>query len=153
MPNKELRIIIADAHLSKRIQIEKSLNRLGYYRILPVGCCKELERLSEAFKITFDVLIVNRDWVREADKNLTANYQPPQNFHHALFYSNQQATLTMTSSHSTNVQLIWNCTVPGDNLVAGFMTLIDPPSPWECLKEVTWLKNTYAINNQSPANS
>lgn len=153
MPNKELRIIIADANLSRRIQIEKSLNRLGYYRILPVECCKELGRLSDSFEITFDVLIANKDLVRESDNHLTAFSQILDNIHNALLYGNQQATLTTLSSLSTNVRLIRTSTVPGDELIADFMARIDPPSPWECLKEVTWLKNTYAINNQSPANS
>ncbi|MFJ7313538.1 histidine kinase [Pseudomonas sp. NPDC098747] len=153
MPNKELRIIIADAHLSRRIQIEKSLNRLGYYRILPVECCTELASLSDAFQITFDVLIANRDLIREADNNLTATCQILENIDHTLLYSSQQSPLIMTSPLSTKIHLTQITTVPDDELIADFMARIDPPSPWKCLKKVAWLKNTYAINSQSLANN
>ncbi|AVJ22731.1 MULTISPECIES: histidine kinase [Pseudomonas] len=144
MPNKELRIIIADANLSRQIQIEKSLNRLGYHRILPVQCCKDLARLSDAFLITFDVLIANKDLARDADNTLTVT----DNINHALLYGSQHAELTITSFSSTDTRLARTTTIPGDELLANFMARIDPPSPWECLKDVAWIKKACAPKSQ-----
>lgn len=148
MPNKELRIIIAEANLPRRIQIEKSLNRLGYYRILPVQCFEDFVSLINAFQITFDVLIANKDLADDADRNLTVFCQTIDNVNHALLYGSQQTEMTITSLCSSNTLLFCNASVPGDELFAYFMARIDPPSPWESLKDVAWIKSVCATNKQ-----
>lgn len=46
MTNKELKIVIADTHLPKLIQLEKSLNGLGYFKILPLQHFDDLRALD-----------------------------------------------------------------------------------------------------------
>ena len=36
MPDKSLRILLADAHPMQLLQLEKMLNGMGYFRIAPV---------------------------------------------------------------------------------------------------------------------
>ena len=55
MPNKQLRIIIVDSHLPRLIQTEKSLNRLGYFRILPIQHVDDLRALDHELVTPFDV--------------------------------------------------------------------------------------------------
>ena len=47
MPNKSLRILIADAQHFNRLRIERLLNQLGYFRVAPVQSLEELLPLVE----------------------------------------------------------------------------------------------------------
>jgi PleD family two-component response regulator len=47
MVNKTLRILIADEHPDQRLQLERLLNGLGYYRIAPVESFEDLQRLVQ----------------------------------------------------------------------------------------------------------
>ncbi|MNZ22867.1 hypothetical protein D3C78_399660 [compost metagenome] len=134
MPNKKLRIIIADASLARLIQIEKSLNKFGYYSILPIQFREELWVLSNEFLMTFDVLIANNELVVDTQDNLTACYQNTHVINHALFYGSQQAELTTTSFASTSTLMTCITNTPSDDVIEDFMASIDPPSPWEFLK-------------------
>lgn len=64
MATKELRILIADEQHTHRVFLEKSLNRLGYFRIAPIQLAEELLTLTchlhEPFGF-FDALIMNID--------------------------------------------------------------------------------------------
>ena len=59
MTNKTLRILIADEHPSQRLQLERLLNGLGYYRIAPVECFDELQRLVHCALQPFNLLLGN----------------------------------------------------------------------------------------------
>lgn len=148
MPNKELRIIIADASLARLVQIEKSLNKLGYHRILPIQVYEDLKTLSHAFDIVFDVLIANKELPLAVEDDLTVFCQNTRKFNHALLYGRQQATLTTTSS--TSIKTLFTCTisVPGDELIENFMLSIDPPSPYKCINGLSWVKAALEFNKR-----
>lgn len=59
MIHKDLRILIADPQHFQRMMIERSFNRLGYYRIAPVQSLIELLTLVDSECATFDVVLVN----------------------------------------------------------------------------------------------
>ncbi|WP_426205183.1 hypothetical protein [Pseudomonas sp. TWP3-1] len=61
MIHKDLRILIADPQHFQRMMIERSFNRLGYYRIAPVQSLIELLTLVDSECTTFDVVLVNAD--------------------------------------------------------------------------------------------
>ena len=59
MPNKALRILIADEQHFHRMKIERGLNQLGYYRIAPVHSLAELLNVVEYGCEAFDLVIFN----------------------------------------------------------------------------------------------
>ncbi|WP_460318493.1 response regulator [Pseudomonas ogarae] len=59
MPNKALRILIADPHHAHRIVLERLFNQLGYFRIVPVSHVQELLTLVEYGSEPFDLIVVN----------------------------------------------------------------------------------------------
>lgn len=142
MPNKELRIIIADTSLSRLIQVEKSLNRLDYHRILPLQSCRDLWMLGNAFGITFDVLIANKRLISETESDLVFFCQTTNKVNHALLYGSQRTTFTETPLATAKTLVTSTLNVPGDELIEQFMTSIDPPSPWACLKSLAWINDS-----------
>lgn len=61
------RIIILDDQFSRRLSIEKSLNSLGYYRIVPLSSINDLINVLKYAVIPFDFLIINRSIINEFD--------------------------------------------------------------------------------------
>lgn len=59
MPNKALRIMIADTQHSHRITLERLFNQQGYFRIAPVSDVQELLTLVEYGSEPFDLVLVN----------------------------------------------------------------------------------------------
>lgn len=121
MPNKALKIIIADTHLPKLIQLEKSLNRLGYFKILPVQHFDDLRALNHELLEPFDVIIANKALTLGNPTHSNLLWQSLRRFNYALLYDDEKTLL-------------------GDDSMRRVMARIDPPSPWECLKDLTWIK-------------
>lgn len=59
MPDKSLRILIADAQHFNRLRIERLLNQLGYFRVAPVHSLDELLSLVEYAGEPMDLVLVN----------------------------------------------------------------------------------------------
>ena len=70
MANKSLRILIADAHPHQRLQLERMLNGLGYYRIAPVDSFEELQRLVLGALQPFHLLLGNIELASHAGVDL-----------------------------------------------------------------------------------
>lgn len=121
MPNKRLRIVIVDTDESRLIQVEKSLNRLGYFRILPIRHFDDLRALDHDLVEPFDVMIANKGLVEKSDVNLNLFKRTSQKIDYVLLYDDQKTML-------------------GDESIRRLMARIDPASPWECLKDLTWIK-------------
>lgn len=121
MPNKTLKIVIADTHFPKLIQLEKSLNSLGYFKILPIQSFGDLRILDHDLVEPFDVIIANRALVLDTKAHMHMFWQSIKKINYALLYDEQKTLL-------------------GDDSMRRVMAHIDPPSPWECLKDLTWLK-------------
>lgn len=121
MPNKKLRIIIVDQHLPKLIQTEKSLNGLGYFRILPIQHFDDLRALDHDLVEPFDVMIANKGLVCKTETNFNLFRKATKKIDYVLLYDDQK-------------------TVLGDSSIQRLMATIDPASPWECLKDLTWIK-------------
>ncbi len=122
MANIKLKIIIAEATLCRQIQIEKFLNRLGYYRILPIQNVHDLWALDHELIEPFDVLIANKSFVLSSDANLNLFWRATRKIGHSLFYDDKEIAF-------------------GDNCLQKLMARIDAPSPWECLKDLKWIKD------------
>ncbi|MGF6401547.1 hypothetical protein ABH905_005213 [Pseudomonas frederiksbergensis] len=144
MPDKELRIVIADTSLPRLIQLEKSLNRLGYHRILPVQVFEDLWVLTHKLNDTSYVLIANKDLALDAKFDWVAFCQTIRKTNHALLYESHPAELisiSLTSSRAFSTRCV---SVPNDELIEAFMISADPTSPWEA----TWTNNPCEANSQ-----
>lgn len=148
MPNKELRIVIADTHLPRLIQLEKSLNRLGYHKILPVQVFEDLWALTHKPNDTFYVLIANKALALDTKIDLAVFCQTASKIHHALLYESHPAGLTSIYFSSSRTFSTSVMSVPNDELIEAFMISVDPPSPWESLKDLTFIKGTCKASNQ-----
>ncbi|WP_073521746.1 hypothetical protein [Pseudomonas fluorescens] len=113
MPNKQLRIIIVDSDLSRLIQAEKSLSRLGYFRILPIQYFDDLHALDHELVEPFDVIIANKGFAWSTEDNLKLFWRTTRKINCVLLYEDQKTMLDAESIRS-------------------MMARIDPASPWEC---------------------
>ncbi|AZE56835.1 hypothetical protein C4K03_4697 [Pseudomonas synxantha] len=121
MPNKQLRIIILDTHLPRLIQTEKSLNRLGYFRILPIQHVDDLRALDHELVTPFDVMFANKGLVCGTETHWRLFRRTTQKIDYVLLYDEKKNVL-------------------GDDSIRRLMAKIDPASPWESLKDLIWIK-------------
>lgn len=70
MVNKALRIMIADSSHAHAWQLERSINRLGYYRVVPVKTLEEVLALSSSVLPPVDVVFINSEIVKDSENGL-----------------------------------------------------------------------------------
>lgn len=130
MPNKALTILIADEQHLQRLYIEKMLNRLGYYRIVPVQTFDEVQILTAIPAEPFDVLIINAGLATQADG-------PHPQIRHVLVYDHMNLDITAGATPAVLVRLPG---VPDSVNLEHFMDMIDPPETTTGLRVLPWLR-------------
>jgi hypothetical protein len=134
MPNKALRIIIADTEHYHRMKLERLLNHLGYYGIAPVSSLEEFLTLVEYGSKPFDLILANAD-LASGSLDLSGFLRGNLQVRHSMIYNARQAPLESvpvahpSSMHMTTVQL------PDSAVLERLMTFIDPEAsesvqPW-----------------------
>jgi len=101
LPNKSLRILIADAQHFNRLRIERLFNQLGYFRVAPVQSLDELLPLVEYGCEPLDLVLINGAMASEGLDLLNFFTENPQ-VHQAFIFNVQQASLPPVAG---NVQL------------------------------------------------
>ncbi|MBW1250802.1 response regulator [Pseudomonas tolaasii] len=86
MPNKLLRILIADEEPLRLKQAEKLLNELGYFRIAPVRSFDELVALIDGRYELFDLLIANAELAEKAGVDLIRFCRKSTRIRNSLIY-------------------------------------------------------------------
>ncbi len=136
MPTKALTILIADEQHLQRLHIEKMLNQLGYYRIVPVQTFDEVLILTDIPAEPFDVLIIHAGLAASAGGAL-AFEQPHPQLRHVLVYDDQDLGPPASQGPFVLVRLPG----PPDSVtLEHFMDIIDPPSPANGLRVLPWLR-------------
>ena len=130
MPNKALTILIADEQHLQRLYIEKMLNQLGYYRIVPVQTFEEVQVLTAIPAEPFDVLIINAGLVSQA------RWPQPQ-VRHVLVYDHLEPGAPAGAMPALLVRLPG---VPDNVNLEHFMDIIDPPAASQGLRVLPWLR-------------
>ena len=130
MPNKALTILIADEQHLQRLYIEKMLNQLGYYRIVPVQTFEEVQILTAIPAEPFDVLIINAGLTVQ-----TCGAQPQ--VRHVLVYDHLDLG---ASAGATPAVLVRLPGVPDNVNLEHFMDIIDPPAAAAGLRVLPWLR-------------
>ncbi|MGL5999023.1 MAG: chemotaxis protein CheY [Pseudomonas proteolytica] len=136
MPTKALTILIADEQHLQRLHIEKMLNQLGYYRIVPVQTVDEVLILTDIPAEPFDVLVIHAGLAASAGGAWVLRQQHPQ-VRHVLVYADQDLEPAVSLAPLVLMRL------PGalDSVaLEHFMGIIDPPSPDGGLRVLPWLR-------------
>jgi CheY-like chemotaxis protein len=127
MANKTLRILIADEHPCQRLQLEKLLNGLGYYRIAPVDSFEELQRLVQCALQPFHLLLGNIELASHVGVDLARFCRVSTQIQHALLYHSSQLkvpAVPQTERQSVSLSLPQ---VPDNEALESFMAVIDAP--------------------------
>ncbi|HWD30610.1 MAG TPA: histidine kinase [Pseudomonas sp.] len=127
MPNKSLRILIADEHPMQLMQLEKMLNGMGYFRIAPVESFEDLQRLVQGALQPFNLLVGNIDLANHVGVDLERFCRVNTQIQHALLYQSQHLKVPAIPSNqrdSVNVSLP---KVPDNETMLTFMAIIDTP--------------------------
>jgi len=127
MSNRALRILIADDQHFRRMQIERALNQLNYYRVAPLHRLEELLTLVEYSCESFDLLIINANLAVRSDFDLLAFCLDHPHIEQALIYGTQHLAAT-SGSRRCKVHVSpaeW----PDSAAIKRLMLWVDPPLP------------------------
>lgn len=127
MPNKALRIMIADSEHFHRLKLERLFNQQGYFRIAPVNDMEELLLLVEYGSEPFDVIVANARLASggvELADFLIDNLQVL----HGLIYNAPQAGVSpQVGGRRANVQLS-HAALPDADALACLMAQVEDAS-------------------------
>ncbi|WP_260961950.1 response regulator [Pseudomonas citri] len=135
MSNKALRILIADPDHAHRIVLERLLNQLGYFRIVPVSHVHELLKLVEYGSEPFDLVLINAGLANGAlDLQDFAAYSPQ--VCHGLVYNAQPVGLSPVPVTRRSSVHLSQAPLPDLVSLKRLMTQVDPLAseslqPWE----------------------
>ncbi|MBO1540871.1 response regulator [Pseudomonas sp. OA65] len=125
MPNKALRILIADTQHTHRIVLERLFNQLGYFRIVPVSHLQELLTLVEYGSEPFDLVVVNAQLAGGAlDLHDFVVYNPQ--VRHGMLYNAQPTSQSTTPVARRSRLHLSQAPLPGLASLRGLMERVDP---------------------------
>lgn len=127
MPNKTLRILIADEHPDQRLQLEKLLNGLGYYRIAPVESFDDLQRLVHSALQPFNLLVGNIELASHAGVDLARFCRVSAQIQHALLYHSLKLKIPAVPAGERQAVSVSLPGVPDNQAMETFMAIIDMP--------------------------
>ncbi|MBD9588588.1 chemotaxis protein CheY [Pseudomonas sp. PDM03] len=124
MPNKALRILIADEQHFQRMRIERLFNRLDYYRVAPVQSLAELLTLIEYGGVSFDLVVINAA-LSDGALDLRDFFLDHPQVHHALIYDG----LLIPACGQQKVQ-VSAAALPDLACIQRLMATVDPQLPF-----------------------
>lgn len=127
MANKTLRILIADAHPCQRLQLERLLNGLGYYRIAPVDSFEELQRLVQCALQPFHLLLGNIELASHAGVDLERFCRVSTQIQHALLYHSTSLKVPAVPQAERQAVSLSLPQSPDNEALEQFMAIIDSP--------------------------
>ena len=89
--NKSLRILIADTQFFSCMRLERKLNSLGYFRIVPVYAADDFLALIDGAWTPFDVVIASALLTRGTNFDIMHFCSNNKYVHNALIYGCSQA--------------------------------------------------------------
>ncbi|WP_434562315.1 response regulator [Pseudomonas sp. Z4-20] len=135
MPNKALRIMIADPLHFHRMQLERLFNHLGYFRIAPVSDVHEFLTLVDYGCEPFDLVVVNASLAKRA-LDLPGFCLDNLQVRHGLIYNAQEPPLgTLPAGRRACLQMM-TAHLPDAVSLRRLMKGVDPEAsesaqPWE----------------------
>ena len=127
MPDKSMRILIADEHPIQLLQLEKMLNGLGYYRIAPVETFDDLQRLVQNALLPFSLLVGNIDLASHVGVDLERFCRVSTQIQHVLLYESQHLRVPAVPAGQRQAVSVSLPKVPDNEALQSFMAIIDAP--------------------------
>ncbi|NIF18306.1 histidine kinase [Pantoea sp. Cy-639] len=127
MPNKSMRILIADEYPDQRLQLEKLLNGLGYYRIAPVESFGDLQRLVHSALQPFNLLLGNIELASRVGVDLARFCRVSPQVQHALLYHSRQLKIPSVPQGERQAVSVSLPRAPDAEALESFMAIIDQP--------------------------
>ncbi|AWM93326.1 chemotaxis protein CheY [Pseudomonas sp. 31-12] len=125
MPNKALRILIADEQHFHRMIIERLFNQLDYYRVAPVHDLASMLTLVEYGCEPFDLVVVNAA-LGAGELDLFGYFLDNRQVCHALIFDGQQAQLPPIPACGQQKIRVSHDVLPDLACIQQLMTIIDP---------------------------
>ncbi|WP_053157212.1 hypothetical protein [Pseudomonas sp. P1.8] len=126
MPNKSLRILIADTQHFHRMRIEWLFNQLGYFRVAPVQGVNELLSLMEYSTEPFDLVVVNGA-LADGQLNLLDFFVDNPQARHVFIFDGLQAQLPIIAGGHVQVS---HAALPELASITQLMATVDPRQPF-----------------------
>jgi CheY-like chemotaxis protein len=127
MPNKALRILIADEHHVQLMQVEKMLNQLGYYRVAPVQSFDELLALIQCAIEPFDLLIANTELAARVGVDLPRFCKSSPQIHHTMLYENRHVEVPLIAPEQRQAVSVCLARLPDTDALKTLMEIVDAP--------------------------
>ncbi|EIM17919.1 hypothetical protein [Pseudomonas chlororaphis] len=125
MPNKTLRILIADEQHFHRMKIERVLNQLGYYRIAPMYRLIEVLNIVEYDSEPMDLLIINASLGLQARLDIVAFCMDNPQVRHVLVYDSELLGMPSIPPGSRRKLYISSLPLPDYETISRLMRAID----------------------------
>lgn len=93
MPNKSLRILIADSDTEQALKIERALNQAGYFRVAPLRGNDALKGLRDAKAGDFDLLLISQKMAGGAGVDPAHYHRENAQFCHIRIYQDADALI------------------------------------------------------------
>jgi len=129
LPNKSLRILIADTQHFYRMKIERLFNQLGYHRVAPVQGLEELLALLDYGSEPFDLVVVNAA-LAGGKLDLPAFFIDHPQVRRALIYDGQQAQLVSIPRGAQQKIQLSDAALPDLASIQRLMAIVDPRLPF-----------------------
>ncbi|MGE7955427.1 hypothetical protein ACQKQA_02320 [Pseudomonas sp. NPDC089530] len=134
MPNKRLRILIADSSCTQSVRIERLLNGLGYFRVAAVLSFRELVTLThyscEPFE-NFDLLLLSGELAFAAGVDAGAFCLGNPQVRHALIYGGRtERPLPVLLGAPAQQEVFWVRRATSE-ILQRFIAHINPPGSRE----------------------
>ena len=129
MPNKSLRILIADKQHFNRMKIERLFNQLGYFRVAPVHSLEELLNLVEYGCEPFDLLVINAG-MADGKLDLLDFCLHNRQVAHALIFDGERAQLRPTAPSARQKVQVSHALLPDLATIQRLMAVVDRPLPF-----------------------
>ncbi|MHC8395847.1 response regulator [Pseudomonas sp. LB3P93] len=129
MPNKALRILIADEQHFQRMIIERLFNQLDYYRVAPVEGLASMLTLIEYGCEPFDLVVVNAA-LATGELDLLGYFLDNRQVRHVLIFDGQRAQLPLVQDYGHQKIQVSHAALPDLLCIQRLMTIIDT-SPQE----------------------
>lgn len=127
MTDKTLRILIADELDEQVVQIERTLNHLGYFRVVPVASLDELLTMVQSAFEPFDLLIANTDMAVRSGVDLPRFCKASPQVRHALLYEGQKVDLPQVADTSLLKVSVSVPQLPDSEVLKTFMEIVESP--------------------------
>ncbi|MEB2516438.1 response regulator [Pseudomonas sp. YuFO20] len=129
MPNKSLRILIADPQHFNRMKIERLFNQLDYFRVAPVHSLEELLNLVEYGCEPFDLLVINAG-MADGKLDLLDFCLDNRQVAHALIFDGEHAQLRPTAPFARQKVQVSHALLPDLATIQRLMAVVDRPLPF-----------------------